>query len=34
VQVIQRLARAADARFRAGVTGGCCAPDGERAACG
>jgi DNA-binding MarR family transcriptional regulator len=34
VQVIQRLARAADARFRAGVAGGCCAPDGERAACG
>jgi MarR family transcriptional regulator, 2-MHQ and catechol-resistance regulon repressor len=34
VQVIQRLARAADARFRSGVTGGCCAADGEGATCG
>jgi MarR family transcriptional regulator, 2-MHQ and catechol-resistance regulon repressor len=33
VQVIQRLARAADARFRSGVTGGCCAPDSEAASC-
>ena len=29
VQVIQRLARAADARFRAGVSVGCCAPGSE-----
>jgi DNA-binding MarR family transcriptional regulator len=34
VQVIQRLAHAADARFRSGMTGGCCAPDGETATCG
>jgi DNA-binding MarR family transcriptional regulator len=34
VQVVQRLAHAADARFRSGATGGCCAPDGEGAACG
>jgi DNA-binding MarR family transcriptional regulator len=34
VQVIQRLAHAADARFRSGVTGGCCAPDSEGATCG
>lgn len=33
VQVIQRLAQAADARFRSGVSGGCCAPHGERATC-
>jgi DNA-binding MarR family transcriptional regulator len=33
VQVIQRLAHAADARFRSGVTGGCCAPGGETATC-
>jgi hypothetical protein len=33
VQVIRRLAHAADARFRSGVTGGCCAPDGETATC-
>jgi DNA-binding MarR family transcriptional regulator len=29
IQVIQRLARAADARFRSGLAGGCCTPDGE-----
>jgi DNA-binding MarR family transcriptional regulator len=34
VQVIQRLARAADARFRSGATGGCCAPRSETATCG
>jgi DNA-binding MarR family transcriptional regulator len=34
VQVIQRLARAADARFRSGVSVGCCAPEGETATCG
>ena len=37
VQVVQRLARAADARFRdgAGRTGAaCCAPDGDAAICG
>jgi DNA-binding MarR family transcriptional regulator len=34
VQVIQRLARAADARFRSGVTGGCCGPEREGATCG
>jgi DNA-binding MarR family transcriptional regulator len=34
VQVIQRLAQAADARFRSGVSGGCCAPDREAATCG
>ena len=34
VQVIQRLAHAADARFRAGVTGACCAPEGEAVTCG
>lgn len=33
VQVIQRLAHAADARFRSGVTGSCCAPDGDTATC-
>ena len=33
VQVIQRLAHAADARFRSGVAGGCCAPDSEAASC-
>jgi DNA-binding MarR family transcriptional regulator len=33
VQVIQRLAQAADARFRSGVTGGCCSPDSEGAMC-
>lgn len=31
VQVIRRLAQAADARFRSGVTGGCCAPGSETA---
>jgi MarR family 2-MHQ and catechol resistance regulon transcriptional repressor len=31
VQVIQRLARAADARFRSGVAGGCCSPTSEAA---
>jgi len=35
VEVVRRLARAADARFRAGVsTGGCCAPGEGSAACG
>jgi DNA-binding MarR family transcriptional regulator len=34
VQVIQRLAQAADARFRSGPSEGCCAPDGEGATCG
>ena len=34
VQVIQRLAHAADARFRSGVTGACCAVDGATADCG
>lgn len=35
VQVIQRLAHAADARFRSGVTVGCCATSGrESATCG
>jgi DNA-binding MarR family transcriptional regulator len=34
VQVIQRLAQAADARFRSGASEGCCAPDGEGATCG
>ena len=33
VHVIQRLAQAADARFRSGVTGGCCAPGSEGASC-
>jgi MarR family transcriptional regulator, 2-MHQ and catechol-resistance regulon repressor len=33
VQVIQRLAHAADARFRSGVTGSCCAPDSETSTC-
>ena len=33
VQVLQRLAQAADARFRSGVTGVCCAPGGEGATC-
>lgn len=28
VQVVQRLAQAADARFRSGVAGTCCTPDG------
>jgi len=31
VQVIQRLARAADARFRSGVAGGCCSATSEAA---
>src|SRR4029450_2411865 len=31
VQVMQRLARAADARFRSGVAGGCCSPITEAA---
>jgi MarR family 2-MHQ and catechol resistance regulon transcriptional repressor len=34
VQVIRRLAQAADARFRSGVAGGCCAPDSNGAICG
>jgi DNA-binding MarR family transcriptional regulator len=34
VQVIQRLARAADARFRSGVAGGCCAPGSQATTCG
>jgi DNA-binding MarR family transcriptional regulator len=34
VQVIQRLAEAADARFRSGLTGVCCTPGGEGATCG
>lgn len=34
VQVIQRLARAADARFRSGVSAGCCEPEGNGANCG
>jgi DNA-binding MarR family transcriptional regulator len=34
VRVIQRLGQAADARFRSGVTGGCCAPSGDGAGCG
>ena len=33
VHVIQRLAQAADARFRSGVTGGCCAPGSDAANC-
>lgn len=33
VQVIQRLARAADARFRSGATSGCCALGSETATC-
>ena len=33
VQVIQRLARAADARFRSGVIGSCCAPGSETTTC-
>ena len=33
VQVVQRLAQAADARFRSGVTGGCCTPEGGTATC-
>jgi MarR family transcriptional regulator, 2-MHQ and catechol-resistance regulon repressor len=33
VQVIQRLAHAADARFRSGVTGGCCVPGDGTATC-
>jgi MarR family 2-MHQ and catechol resistance regulon transcriptional repressor len=33
VQVLQRLAHAADARFRSGVTGGCCAPGSDTATC-
>jgi MarR family 2-MHQ and catechol resistance regulon transcriptional repressor len=32
--LFQRLAHAADARFRSGVTGGCCAPDSKGATCG
>lgn len=34
VQVIRRVAHAADARFRAGVAGGCCTPDADDATCG
>ena len=34
VQVIQRLAQAADARFRSGVASGCCAPESDAATCG
>lgn len=34
VQVIRRLAQAADARFRSGVADGCCAPDSNGAICG
>jgi DNA-binding MarR family transcriptional regulator len=34
VQVLRRLTQAADARFRSGVAGGCCAPDSNGAACG
>ena len=33
VQVIQRLAHAADARFRSGVAGSCCTPDTATATC-
>lgn len=33
VQVIQRLARAADARFRSRVADGCCAPDSDGVTC-
>ena len=33
VDVIQRLARAADSRFRAGAAGGCCVPDGAGQTC-
>jgi DNA-binding MarR family transcriptional regulator len=33
VQVIQRLARAADARFRSGMTGGCCVPESDTGTC-
>ena len=33
VDVIQRLARAADSRFRAGAAGGCCVPGSESATC-
>ncbi len=33
VQVIQRLAHAADARFRSGVAGSCCAPDTATTTC-
>lgn len=33
VQVIQRLARAADARFRAGATGTCCVSDNDAKVC-
>jgi DNA-binding MarR family transcriptional regulator len=34
VQVIQRLARAADARFRSGAEGVCCAPASQTGSCG
>ena len=34
VQVMQRLGQAADARFRSGVTGGCCAPGSDAESCG
>jgi MarR family 2-MHQ and catechol resistance regulon transcriptional repressor len=35
VSVIRRLARAADARFRSGVSvGGCCAPSSDGTSCG
>ena len=33
VAVIQRLVRAADARFRSGVGGACCSPDSDAASC-
>jgi MarR family 2-MHQ and catechol resistance regulon transcriptional repressor len=33
VHVIRRLAQAADARFRSGLTGGCCAPGSEDETC-
>lgn len=34
VQVIRRLAQAADARFRSGAAGGCCAPQSKSGPCG
>jgi MarR family 2-MHQ and catechol resistance regulon transcriptional repressor len=34
IQVIRRLAQAADARFRSGVADGCCAQDSTGATCG
>lgn len=33
VQVIQRLARAADARFRSGASGSCCVPNSDAKVC-